>query len=129
MRISDWSSDVCSSDLALLLLGIMASGLVANPINLMSQPSQLRHVLWHSDARLVFTTSDRADTVRTLLAELDRPVQLVVVDTLGDDLPVFSPITDCGRASADGMRAVGPDCRSEEGSVGKELVRKFRYRG
>src|SRR3546814_480397 len=110
MRISDWSSDVCSSDLALLLLGIMASGLVANPINLMSQPSQLRHVLWHSDARLVFTTSDRADTVRTLLAELDRPVQLVVVDTLGDDLPVFSPITDCGSASADGMRAVGPDC-------------------
>src|SRR3546814_5729265 len=76
----------------------------------MSQPSQLRHVLWHSDARLVFTTSDRADTVRTLLAELDRPVQLVVVDTLGDDLPVFSPITDCGSASADGMRAVGPDC-------------------
>src|SRR3546814_3613465 len=77
---------------ALLLLGIMASGLVANPINLMSQPSQLRHVLWHSDARLVFTTSDRADTVRNLLAELDRPVQFVVVDTLCDDLPVFSPL-------------------------------------
>src|SRR3546814_14046473 len=102
---------------ALLLLGIMASGLVANPINLMSQPSQLRHVLWHSDARLVFTTSDRADTVRTLLAELDRPVQLVVVDTLGDDLPVFSPITDCGSAS-----------RSEERRVGKECVSTCRIR-
>src|SRR3546814_2316967 len=111
---------------ALLLLGIMASGLVANPINLMSQPSQLRHVLWHSDARLVFTTSDRADTVRTLLAELDRPVQLVVVDTLGDDLPVFSPITDCGSASADGMRAVGPD-RSEEHTSELQSLMRISY--
>src|SRR3546814_19921445 len=31
MRISDWSSDVCSSDLA-LLLGFMAAGLYIQPV-------------------------------------------------------------------------------------------------
>jgi len=65
---------------ATLLLGIMALGFVANPINLLCQPSQLRHVLLHSDTRLVFTTDGLAGQLHSPLSDLGRTVALQVVD-------------------------------------------------
>lgn len=75
---------------AVLLLSIMAHGLVANPINLLCQVSQLRHILQHSDTRLVFTTNELAGVLLPLLAEIDRPIQLVLVDPRSRELPVFA---------------------------------------
>lgn len=75
---------------AVVLLGIMANGLVANPVNLMSQASQLRHVLWHSDTRMVFTTAELAANLQPVLAEIDRHIDLVIVDPAATDIPDFS---------------------------------------
>ncbi|MEZ0603594.1 AMP-binding protein [Paraburkholderia sp. IW21] len=43
---------------ARLLLAAMYSGLVANPLNLLCQPSQLRYIVEHSDTRMVFVSDD-----------------------------------------------------------------------
>jgi long-chain acyl-CoA synthetase len=43
---------------ARLLLAAMYSGLIANPLNLLCQPSQLRYIVEHSDTRMVFVSSD-----------------------------------------------------------------------
>jgi long-chain acyl-CoA synthetase len=37
-----------------LLLGAMHAGVCVNPVNLLSQPGQMRYVLEHSDCKLVF---------------------------------------------------------------------------
>ncbi|AOB31514.1 long-chain fatty acid--CoA ligase [Bordetella sp. H567] len=58
------------ADAARLLLGLMYSGMVANPINLLCQPVQTRHILRHSDTRLVYTTAATQAPVDAALAEL-----------------------------------------------------------
>jgi long-chain acyl-CoA synthetase len=63
-----------------LLLGAMAAGRIVNPVNLLSQPSQMQYVLAHSDCRIVFVAPEWEDRVRELLPSLGRPVSLVVVD-------------------------------------------------
>jgi len=63
-----------------LLLGSMYGGRTVNPINLLSQPSQMRYVLAHSDCRIVFVAPEWEDRVRDMLSTLGRPVSLVVVD-------------------------------------------------
>src|SRR5215212_5625072 len=63
-----------------LLLGAMHAGCCVNPVNLLSQPEQMRHVLAHSDCKLVFVASDWEARVRALLATIDRPVAVVVTD-------------------------------------------------
>jgi acyl-CoA synthetase (AMP-forming)/AMP-acid ligase II len=63
-----------------LLLGALHAGCCVNPVNLLSQPEQMRHVLTHSDCKLVFVARDWEARVRTLLATIDRPVAVVVTD-------------------------------------------------
>ncbi|WP_250453002.1 AMP-binding protein [Caballeronia sp. ATUFL_M2_KS44] len=48
---------------ARLLLATMYSGLVANPMNLLCQPSQVRYIVEHSDTRAIFTADDTYDTI------------------------------------------------------------------
>jgi long-chain acyl-CoA synthetase len=79
---------------AKLLLGIMANGLVANPINLMCQPSQLRHILSHSDTRLVFAASEHIGMLSSALGEIGRDVLLVPCDPSSAELPVFAPAAE-----------------------------------
>ena len=67
-----------------LLLGAMWAGRCVNPVNLLSQPEQMRYVLGHSDCKLVIASPDWADRVRPLLEGLGRPVGLLVADP--DDL-------------------------------------------
>lgn len=75
---------------AVLLLGIMTNGLVANPINLMCQPAQLRHILEHSDTRLIFAGREQAGALKAALREVKRDVRLVVCDPAGDEIPSFA---------------------------------------
>jgi long-chain acyl-CoA synthetase len=63
-----------------ILLGAMSGGYVVNPVNLLSGPEQMRHVLDHSDCSLVFVSPDRADGVREVLKGIGRPIELVEVD-------------------------------------------------
>ncbi len=63
-----------------LLLGIMYSGLVAAPLNLLAQPSQLSYVLEHSDTRVVFTSSEHAGRLEDALAGAGRAVEVIVID-------------------------------------------------
>ncbi len=64
----------------LLLLGTMYGGRIANPVNLLSQPDQMRYVIEHSDCSLVCVAPAWEQPVRTLLAAIEREIALLVVD-------------------------------------------------
>jgi long-chain acyl-CoA synthetase len=59
-----------------IFLGTMYSGFVIAPINLMAQPSQLQHVLNHSDTKLIFYTEDQKQKLKTALKKIDRDIIL-----------------------------------------------------
>ncbi len=62
-----------------LLLGAMHGGWCVNPVNLLSQPEQIRYVLGHSDCKLVFVSPEWAVAVRSALEGVDRAVTVVVI--------------------------------------------------
>jgi acyl-CoA synthetase (AMP-forming)/AMP-acid ligase II len=70
-----------------VLLGAMHGGFVVNPVNLLSQPEQMRHVLAHSDCRVVCVAPEWEARVRGLVEGLDRPVEVIVVVPDGEGLP------------------------------------------
>jgi long-chain acyl-CoA synthetase len=53
-----------------ILLAAMYSGLVANPLNLLCQPSQLRYIVEHSDTRAIFVEHETRATIEAALAGL-----------------------------------------------------------
>ncbi len=65
----------------------MHGGFCVNPVNLLSQPEQMRYVLAHSDCRVVCVAPEWEERVRGIVEGFDRPVTLVVVDPEGDALP------------------------------------------
>jgi long-chain acyl-CoA synthetase len=65
---------------ARLLIGTMYAGCVVQPINLLSQRSQLEYVLAHSDTRVVFVGPEFRQRLQEALAAVERPVQVVVTD-------------------------------------------------
>jgi long-chain acyl-CoA synthetase len=70
-----------------VLLGTLYGGRCVNPVNLLSQPDQMRYVLAHSDCKVVVVAPEWEERVRGMLRELDRPVAVVVADADGDGLP------------------------------------------
>ena len=70
-----------------LLLGAMHGGWCVNPINLLSQPEQMRYVLMHSDCKVVIVSPEWEAPVRKLLDDIERPVALWVSPPDGDNLP------------------------------------------
>jgi acyl-CoA synthetase (AMP-forming)/AMP-acid ligase II len=89
LRAGDTVSLVMPNGLQTLrvLLGAMHAGLTVNPVNLLSQPEQMRYVLGHSDCKLVVVAPDWAERVQALLAGLDREVAVIVADPDGTQLP------------------------------------------
>ena len=65
---------------ARLLIGVMYGGFMVAPLNLLAQPSQLTYVLEHSDARVVFTSGEFADRLKTALAGIPREIKVIVID-------------------------------------------------
>lgn len=65
---------------AQLLLGIMASGRVVVPLNVVSGNQHLAYVLEHSDADLVFVAPNYQHLLKTLLENLDRKITIIEVD-------------------------------------------------
>ncbi|MEQ1775637.1 MAG: AMP-binding protein [Burkholderiales bacterium] len=74
---------------ARLLIGVMYSGLMVAPLNLLAQASQLSYVLDHSDSKLVFTSEELAPRIREALASVAREVEVVVIDP--DATSIFDP--------------------------------------
>jgi long-chain acyl-CoA synthetase len=70
-----------------LLLGAMHGGWCVNPVNLLSQPDQMRYVLAHSDCRVVCVAPGWEVAVRAHLGSIDREIALIVVDSDAADLP------------------------------------------
>lgn len=74
-----------------ILLGSLYGGWCVNPVNLLSQPDQMRYVLDHSDSRIIFVAPDWEDRIRAMTASIARKIAIVVVDP---DAPVTVPSTD-----------------------------------
>jgi len=70
-----------------LLLGAMYGGYCVHPVNLLSQPEQMRYVIEHADARVVFAAPDWFERVRDLTAQIGRPIDVIAVDADGASLP------------------------------------------
>lgn len=72
----------------ILFLGTMYSGFVISPLNLQAQPSQLTHVLTHSDTKVVFVTDFQLERLKESLACVDREIAIEVIDkNLGTIFP------------------------------------------
>ena len=84
---------------ATLLLGAMYSGLVAHPLNLLCQPSQLGYIVEHSDSRMIFACDETLEALiraRTALRERDTLREIAIVGTAPDArglpaLPLVAP--------------------------------------
>ncbi len=63
-----------------LLIGAMAGGWCVNPVNLLSQPEQMRYVLEHSDCKAVFAAPDWMERIRQLAADIGRDIAVVEAD-------------------------------------------------
>jgi len=76
-----------------LLLGAMHGGFCVNPVNLLSQPDQMRYVIGHSDCKLVFASAEWEAPLRQVLAQIERPIRLLIVSpddlTVPDEVPAI----------------------------------------
>ena len=66
-----------------VLLGAMHAGYCVNPVNLLSQPEQMRYVLEHSDCGLVVTCPEWAGRVAAASAGMGRTIRVVVLSADG----------------------------------------------
>jgi long-chain acyl-CoA synthetase len=79
---------------ATLLLAAMYSGLVANPLNLLCQPSQVRYIVEHSDTRAIFVAPESRDAIESAIQALrteglEREIMLVTAAAEACEAPVF----------------------------------------
>ena len=72
------------------LLGSLYGGWCVNPVNLLSQPEQMRYVLQHADAGVVLVSPQWEAPVRAMAAAIGREMTLVVLDPDSLDLPAAS---------------------------------------
>ncbi len=88
LRAGDTVSLVMPNGLQTLqvLLGAMHAGMIVNPVNLLSQPEQMRYVLGHSDCKAVCVAPEWEARVRALIAGLDRAVAVIVAEPDGTAL-------------------------------------------
>lgn len=65
---------------ALLFLAAMIGGYVIAPLNLLAGRSQLAYVLEHCDCKLLFTAREYEKPLAEALAEVKRPIEVIVID-------------------------------------------------
>lgn len=70
-----------------LLMGAMYCGRAVVPVNLLSQPDQMRYVIGHAGCRLVFASPDRAAQLREILAGSTPMPAIVEVDPDAGQIP------------------------------------------
>ncbi len=84
-----------------LLLGAMYGGYCVHPVNLLSQPEQMRYVIEHADARIIFAAPEWIERLRDLTATIARPIDLIAVDPDSTLLPGETAVQGAGEASID----------------------------
>ena len=70
-----------------LLLGAMYSGRAVVPVNLLSQPEQMRYVLEHAGCRLIFASTEWAGRLRETMAGSEPAPEIVEVEADADTVP------------------------------------------
>jgi long-chain acyl-CoA synthetase len=80
---------------ATLLLAAMYGGFVANPLNLLCQPSQLGYIVEHSDTRAIFVSRDSRPAIADACVALrvqgfEREILLIETDANAVEAPVFA---------------------------------------
>ncbi|RKP52687.1 AMP-binding protein [Trinickia fusca] len=91
---------------AVLLLGAMYSGLIAHPLNLLCQASQLRYIVEHSDTRMIFACDETIDALAAVRSELHeqgtmREVALVRTAPDATELPVLADAPEAASVGTD----------------------------
>ncbi len=66
-----------------MFLGIMANNRVAVPLNAVAGPTQLQHVLAHSDCELIFVAPGYHEKLLGLLVQIDSDVPVVITSEEG----------------------------------------------
>jgi long-chain acyl-CoA synthetase len=80
---------------ARLLIGAMYGEFVVQPINLLSQRSQLEYVLRHSDTRVVFVAAEYRSRLEEALAAIDRPIEVIPTDVDAEEIfDESAPVAD-----------------------------------
>jgi long-chain acyl-CoA synthetase len=87
---------------ALLFLAAMIGGYVIAPLNLLAQRSQLAYVLDHCDCRILFVGSGMESAIGEALAQVHRPIEVIVIDPDAADLFVEEELPEAG------LEAVAP---------------------
>ncbi|RZF26509.1 long-chain fatty acid--CoA ligase [Paraburkholderia sp. UYCP14C] len=95
---------------ATLLLGAMYSGLIAHPLNLLCQTSQLAYVVEHSDTRMIFASAQTSVALAAALAALreqgmSRDIALVRTEPDAITLPVLPALGTAGTDVASAVPA------------------------
>lgn len=65
---------------AKLFLGVMYSGIVIAPLNLMAQPAQLEYIVEHSDTKIIFVSEDHRERLRAVVKKASREIQVIPID-------------------------------------------------
>ncbi|MFC1860725.1 AMP-binding protein [Chloroflexota bacterium] len=71
---------------ALIFLGVIYSGFVITPINLLSQPAHLEYIVEHSDTKAIFTTEEQRDKLEAAISKAGRDIQLIIIDIDKEDI-------------------------------------------
>src|SRR3546814_13462641 len=133
MRISDWSSDVCSSD----LWSIFTSDAYLSDISIEFLDQQTTEPTGTTIEIFELNESWSQEKVNQLFLELRKLVSPLHWSGSAPDFRIFLDLSECTRETAGfaGAALVGwsgeiadADLRSEERRVGKECVRTCRYR-
>jgi len=102
---------------ATLLLGAMYSGLIAHPINLLCQASQLAYIVEHSDTRMIFVCAQTRGALAAALAALreqgvKREIALVDTEPEAAALPAL-PVLETAAARVSPALAGAADAAVE----------------
>jgi acyl-CoA synthetase (AMP-forming)/AMP-acid ligase II len=70
-----------------ILLGAMWGGYCVNPVNLLSQPDQMRYVLEHSDCKLIVASPEWTEKLQELLKGISRPIKVLITSEMMESIP------------------------------------------
>jgi len=63
-----------------LMLGIMYSGMIQVPLNLIAGEEQLSYVVNHSGAQIIFVSSKYIDLAQKIIANVSRNIEIIEID-------------------------------------------------
>src|SRR3546814_12468172 len=117
MRISDWSSDVCSSDLRVgaiagtslahcaLLIGSVRAGALASPLSTRLSQRETGEFFEQTAPRLVFTDADQVSKHSTIAGVGCRPLPNALIDELQSaDAPAVTDRKGVGEGKGGAVR-------------------------